>query len=309
MGYSIQDILQQVEVLEPQQVNGLQVFGLRHQLGNGLAYRTLDEALADQQIEVSEISEGGSVPTLKVSNRGNTMLFLMAGEQLIGAKQNRVLNASIMVAAQTELPIPVSCVEAGRWAYRSRQFGSSGTGSHSALRKIMTKQATESYASLGTPMSNQGEVWNEVSRKLQSHGSRSASSALEQVYADHGNKLSEVLKQLPAPEGCAGAVFAFGGRIAGVDLFDQPGTLAKLWAKLIRAYAIDALEHTEHEPVRRERVEAWLRTAAAAKAEPFKSPGLGEDIRLKGKDLVGATLVVQSQPVHLEMFADEPMKA
>ena len=40
------------------------------------------------------------------------------GEQLAGGKQNRVLNASILVPAKSELPIPVTCVERGRWALR-----------------------------------------------------------------------------------------------------------------------------------------------------------------------------------------------
>jgi hypothetical protein len=53
----------------------------------------------------------------------------MSGEQLLGAKQNRVLNISIMVASKSDLPIPVSGVEAGRWRYQSRKFASSGTAS------------------------------------------------------------------------------------------------------------------------------------------------------------------------------------
>ena len=40
------------------------------------------------------------------------------------------------------------------------------------------------------------------------------------------------------------------------------------------------------------------------KAEPFKSPGLGEDVRLEGPDLVGAGLVVEQTPVHVELFAE-----
>src|SRR5262249_33858973 len=120
MSHSLTQLLRTLDVAAPRAVNGLQVFGLRSPGSNGLDYATLDDALAAGTLEVTEVSEGGSVPTLKVSNRADRMVFLMAGEQLIGAKQNRVLNASIMVGALTELPISVSCVEAGRWAYRSR---------------------------------------------------------------------------------------------------------------------------------------------------------------------------------------------
>lgn len=305
MSRPLTELLQTVQVAEPCEVGGLQVFGLRWQNGDSLVYRTLDEALADQTAEVSELSEGGTVPVLKVANKGETMLFLMAGEQLIGAKQNRVLNASIMVGARTELPIPVSCVEAGRWAYRSRQFGSHGTSSHGHLRKLMSKHAYDGYHAEGRPSSKQGEVWGEVSRKLASMGSHSPSSELEQAYTDHSQRLTSMLTDLPAPEGCCGAVFALGGKIAGMDLFDKPETLTRLWPKLIRTYAIDALEETSGQttvPV--EAVAQWLASAAAAQAEPFKSPGLGEDVRLKSDQLIAAGLIVEEQPVHVEMFPE-----
>src|SRR5262249_61609992 len=128
-----------------QTAGGLHVFGLRHDLPPALGYLTLDDALESQALKVTEVSEGGNVPTLKVVNTSGAHVFLMAGEQLIGAKQNRVLNTSLMVAPEVELPVPVSCVEQGRWAYHRRDFGSSGTSSHARLRAQMNKQANDSY--------------------------------------------------------------------------------------------------------------------------------------------------------------------
>ena len=46
------------------------------------------------------------------------VLFL-EGEELVGAKQNRILNTSVLIAAHTKSKIPVSCVEAGRWGYKT----------------------------------------------------------------------------------------------------------------------------------------------------------------------------------------------
>ncbi len=295
--------LQTVEVCDPVEVGGLQVFALRWDAGAGPDYLTLDEGLSAGTLEVTEVNDGGSVPTLRVHNRADALAFLMAGEQLVGAKQNRVLNASILVPARAELPIPVSCVEAGRWSYRSRSFGSGGTSSHGRLRSAMHGHATAGYHATGTPSSDQGEVWSEVSRKLGAMGSSSPSSDLSQAYHDHLSRLDEVLQQLRAPEGACGVVFAFGGRIAGVDLFDRPATLVKLWPKLVRAYAIDAIEGRDPERrVAPEGVREWLRTAPAARAQAFKSPGLGDDVRLEGTTLVGAGLVVDDHPVHVELF-------
>ena len=302
-----QKLLTEVEVLEPVNVDGFQVFGLRRSGDSQLSYITLDEALSKKALEVTEVSEGGTVPTLKVVNKGESMIFLMAGEQLIGAKQNRVLNVSIMVGSKSELPIPVSCVESGRWRYSSRSFSSGRTSSHSVLRAKMAKDAIASYRLEGTPSSRQAEVWDEVSRKLESMGSNSPSSALDQVYQDYEAGLKKVTEELQAPGGCSGAVFAFGGRIAGMDLFDQSSTLGKLWPKLLRSYLIDALEKPADQPkLGRESVLAWLRSALTAKSEKYNSPGLGEDMRLEAENLVGSTLIVDNESVHTELFSSLP---
>jgi len=282
----------------------LQVFALTWDVTGAPDYRTLDEAVADSLLEVTEVSDGGSVPTLKVANKGDRPVLLMAGEHLSGGKQNRVLNASIMIGAHTELPIPVSCVERGRWAYRSGHFGSTSSSSHSHLRKMMHCHATESYRLSGKPSSKQGAVWDEVDRKLAETHSSSDTQYLHKAYEDSEVYLGGMAQELALPEGASGVVFAYGGQIVGFDLFDQPTTLAKLWPKLVRAYGIDA--YTEHADKRvgREEVQGWLSSSLQAKEEVFKSPGLGSDVRMEGPTLIAAGLVVEDHPVHVEAFAN-----
>ena len=169
----------------------------------------------------------------------------------------------------------------------------------------MSKQVSGSNRVGAEARSNQGEVWNEVSRKLEMLKSMSNTDALEQVYADNENRLKSIVEKLQPPPGACGVVFAFGGRIAGCDLFDRPETLVKMWPKLVRAYAIDALERREPAPpVTAESVRELLHQSARAKIESFKSVGLGDDVRLESPSLAGACLVVEQQPVHFEMFPE-----
>lgn len=299
------DLLETVAVDEPIEAEGLQAFGLRWQSDPGFQYLTLDEALAAGTLKVTEISESGSVPVLRVTNSSPDMAFLMAGEHLIGAKQNRVLNTSLMVPGGKDTNVPVSCVEQGRWGYRSRHFGSASGSSHGILRKMMSKQVSGSYKARGLASSDQGAVWDEVERKLHVLGSRSGTSELAQAYTDHESPLKALVEKLKPPPGACGVVFAFGGRIAGCDLFDRPETLVKMWPKLVRAYAIDALERRDPAPpVTAAAVRELLRQTAQAKVESFKSAGLGEDLRLESPVLAGACLVVEEQPVHFEMFPE-----
>jgi len=73
-------------------------------------------AEAGDRVQVTEIDEAGSVPNLKVANMADRPLLLLDGEELVGAKQNRILNTTVLVAARTETTIPVSCVEQGAGA-------------------------------------------------------------------------------------------------------------------------------------------------------------------------------------------------
>jgi len=70
----------------------------------------LDEAAAGG-LTVTEVDESGSVESLLVANPLGTAALLYEGEELVGAKQNRVLERSILVAAGSTLEIPAKCVE------------------------------------------------------------------------------------------------------------------------------------------------------------------------------------------------------
>ena len=306
------DTLKRVQLIDRQQDGLVEVFYLRWSGIDGLDYVTVDEALEAQWIEVTEFTEEGEVPRIKIINRSGHKVFVMAGEQLVGCKQNRVVNASIMVPPQSEMPLPVTCVERGRWGYSSRSFSSAHSSSHYGLRAMMKMQAARSYRGSSAPKADQVAVWREVSRKLRTMGSSSSSGALQDVFRNYERKLEEAVKKFPAPTECNAAVFVIGGRIAGADLFDKPDTLRKLWPKLIKSCTIDALEPSTLSPgsTAQEAISSWLEAAASATLESFPSPGLGRDVRIEGEDVIGASLVVDNHPVHMELFRrTEPRQA
>ena len=168
----------------------------------------------------------------------------------------------------------------------------------------MTRQASQSYRAAGVPRSDQNKVWGEVARKLGVMGSPSSSDAMQDLYRNYDLKLRELEEKLPAPSDCNGAVFVIAGNIVGADFFDKADTLRKLWPKLIRSCSIDALER----PTRNEKsiavqeISNWLEASASATQEPFPSPGMGLDVRIEGKDVLGASLVIDDHPVHMELF-------
>ena len=127
MDQIITNYLASITLGEAQNFQNITVFPLFSNTNHGPDYLTLKEAMESGTFVVTEVSEGGTVPELKVINKGEKAVLLLDGEELSGAKQNRVLNATILIAAHTEVIIPVSCTEHGRWSYTSAHFADSDT--------------------------------------------------------------------------------------------------------------------------------------------------------------------------------------
>src|SRR4051812_44335410 len=146
------------------QGTGLQVVPILGPSHTNPAYELLrPETLA--RVQVSEISQAGSVPELQVANDLDVMVYLMDGQELVGAKQNRILNTDVLVPAKSSLRIPVSCVEQGRWRHTSDTFSSGKSASH----RIRDAKAARVHTSLKSEQghdANQGAVWEEVQASM-----------------------------------------------------------------------------------------------------------------------------------------------
>ena len=159
-----------VRVGEPVRCQALSVFPLFDGQQTPVEYLLSDEGIGSGSVTVEEVSEGGSVPNLFVENKGDIRVLFLEGEQLIGAKQNRVLNTSVLIAAKSMVKIPVSCVEQGRWRYRSKHFGSSGSHSPSKLRYFLKSSVSHALKEKMGHRSDQGKVWEEVDRQQKALG-------------------------------------------------------------------------------------------------------------------------------------------
>ena len=143
---TINDELYTIEVGLSQAFKNITMFPLLHQGAAESDYLTLDEALKAGTARVTEVSEGGTVPELQFLNEGDVPVLLLDGEELVGAKQNRVLNLSILAPANESITIPVSCVEAGSWSYRSRKFSSSPRTMYAKARAAKSGQVSRSLS-------------------------------------------------------------------------------------------------------------------------------------------------------------------
>ena len=144
MDKSVENYLLGMELGAGQSFENMAVFELLRGQNGGPEYITLREALERGVFTVTEVSEGGSVPELMVANKGDVPVLLLDGEELRGAKQNRILNTTILVAPKSSTKVPVSCVEHGRWSYQEREFKESGNVMHREMRMLNVQKVSES---------------------------------------------------------------------------------------------------------------------------------------------------------------------
>jgi len=265
---------------DPVRHEALAVFPLFAEGSRVVDYELADEAMARGTVLVEEVSNAGSVPDLSAENQGGVRVLFLEGEQLVGAKQNRILNTSVLVAAHTKTKIPVSCVEAGRWSYRTRRFGSGGTHSPAMLRRVLKSSVYASLQGMHGYRSDQGAIWDEVARQQKALGAASGTHAMSDTFEAQRKRLDEFRERLTVVEGAVGVAVAIGGKVAAVDFFDKAATCAKVWKRLLSGVVLDALEvgpgEEQADASAVERALSQWRTLTWERAEPV---GEGEEHR------------------------------
>jgi hypothetical protein len=291
-----------VTVGQPKSAGRLTVFPLLGAGDSRPAYLLLDEALAKRVAQVTETSTSGSVPELKFENRSDQPILIVDGEALIGAKQNRIVNISIMVPAQSITPIPVSCVERGRWSYRRPDFGSADHVLYSRSRAQKASHVSASLRSSGRARADQGAIWNDIAQKSERMAAESHSEAMDALF-DKAHQELESLELRFQPEiNQVGAAFALDGRIVGLEVFDAAETWRRFSRKVYRSYGLDALDAGTRMDDAQIDIDRWLQIVAAAPVAQFPAVGLGQDARFEHPRISGGALVVGQSMIHCAAF-------
>ncbi len=127
---------------------------------------------------IEELSTSGSVPALQAKNATTFDVLLIAGQLVQGGKQNRGINADMLVGAGQSAKIPVTCVEQGRWSGTPRsRFGHAGFEPID-VRFSKMRDVHESQRAGGAAEANQSKVWSTISQMSRVLRSESPSADL-----------------------------------------------------------------------------------------------------------------------------------
>ncbi|MGC9328865.1 MAG: ARPP-1 family domain-containing protein [Candidatus Hinthialibacter sp.] len=297
----IQQALARLQLGEAIHHRGLTMHPIFSNGSVGADYILLKNAIESNQAIVEEVSDQGQVNELMLHNQADKPLLIPEGEILIGAKQNRVINISLIAAARSSLRIPVSCVERGRWRFTSKTFQSAHYASPK-LRAQKLRSVQRSRKESGAAYSDQGAVWEEISSNLRDMNAHSSTESITDGYQKSQDRIHEYREKFILPDKAVGVLAVSGGCIMGLDCFDSPQSFQQCWGRLSESYFIDAIQNQEDEVNTGETVSQFWTHLPDSIELCQRSIGLGHELIARGQEFAGSGVWYADSLCHLSIF-------
>ncbi len=218
-----------------QQFSNISIVQFSTDFANSFNYIAGPDAIEKGMVTISEVSEGGSVQRLYAVNNSKEYVFFSDGDVLVGAKQNRVLQVSILLEPESKTIIPVNCVEQGRWSYRTRNFNSADF----VLTPKFRKRKLDLVYDDEWPLI-QREVWNYV-RDL-SNISRTDSATDD--FVEIGKKIirdkDDVINSFKCDKDANGVAMFLNKELNQIEMYNRKEIYCRYFKKLINSFIIDA---------------------------------------------------------------------
>ena len=305
-----------IELLESQKYKNLEVIPVRINSSSNKDYLTLRRGISAGFVEVTEC-EISTVGTVLARNNANIPLVLIDGDEILGAKQNRIMNSSLIVPPKTTLPVSVSCTEQGRWHYgRTRdefinRNSESENGEYEELFEnfefsdeaadFSTRRAKSQV--LFEDRSCQSTVWNSIADLERKTAFKSRTSALHDNFLNHRPKLNEYLRNFRLEYGQSGAIFIINGQIKGLELFANPSVYQDYHEKIFRSYIMEAItDYQSKYTYVIDDVREFLREVSRSEFRRSESKGIGRHLKFANNFGYGAALLDGKDLVHINYF-------
>jgi hypothetical protein len=272
------------KIADPRFLRNLVLYPVAAESGGPPAPQTVAEAISAGRAAFKELTPP-EVDRVVFDNGGGAPVFMLDGEEITGALQNRIITASLISAPRSRDEIGVVCVEENRWD----EIGGFQTGEYSypGIRSILAQ-------SRNRETDVQQVIWREVDRKITVTKTRSKTSSMHDIFANLRDEIDRYLEGFESlNHGTVGFVAVCGDRILGADLFGSAALYRKLERKLIRSYALDAIEFrmpAKKEPVASDFLAALTKTLKpGTKRNPnvsLKARGISGQALFRGGDLI-----------------------
>lgn len=267
----------------------------------------LDFAMRRGDLVIGELPGTPSVSQVLARNAGQRPVLLLAGEELLGARQNRILNTSAWLDSRVQTRLQVSCVEQGRWADQGKGFRSASTLYFPSGLRAHTREVGHGYNRDGKAHGDQTRVWSDVQTRLEATGARTMTHSMHTIFKETDPRTLNVYgDNLRCGGDQWGFAMLYDGRLVGLELFCSPAFCSAVFGKYLRSYALDGglggKRHARGFEV--DDLDELLDRVREIPMAVFPSAGRGQDRRFDCALFHGSALVLDdSRLAHLSLFA------
>ena len=289
---------EKLEIREPFFLRNLLVIPLRWTEAFSNGFISLSEARNQGYVKILDT---GRVEEVEVDFDGEGHLFLLDGEALQGAMQDRVTNTAVLMH-RGRVRIPVSCVEEGRWA-GDRAFQVSGVTAFPSLRSVLSSTVTQNLLRYRQFRSDQHKVWQTIRRSLQSLRVRSQTRSMHDLFEGVRDEVERYVETVQFPSGTTGFAALAGDSVIGLDLFGSEALFLALKDKLLRGYALDALSRAGgFTPISTEPLEQFLRSLTRLPMTLLQGVARGQELRGTQGSVTARILMDENRLIHASAF-------
>ncbi|MEP0862110.1 MAG: hypothetical protein HRF52_11810 [Ignavibacterium sp.] len=270
-------------------------------------------AIEKNLIEVREISITGSVNNLELVNNSDKYVFFMDGDILVGAKQNRVLNTSVLVAPNTKITLPVSCVEQGRWRSISNKFTSSDFTSPDIIRKEKIRTVSKNLKEGRGHFADQSKVWSDVNNFAMILDAHSDTGDLNDIMKSKKETLESFINEFKPDQNSNGLAIFTDSTPLSIDLFNRKDIYQEYFPKRLRSAAIEVL-NLKHKENKITEAEAKYKTLnlfdelEKIECTTHNGVGIGTEKRWDSDKIVAMELSYFEHMIHFALLSLESVK-
>lgn len=300
----INDFIDNLKFGQIQAFKNMSVIPIFSEANSSPQYLTLKEAMDTETLSIEELVSSGSVPELKAINKGKIPILILDGEEVVGAKQNRVLNTTILLKEESETIIPVSCTEQGRWQYTTNKFSDSDMVTAQKVRLQKNISVGRSLECGMAFKSDQGRVWSEISKYQAAANVKSSTGAMRDVFENKKESLGDYIKNFKFSPGQNGIFVFLQGNVIGFDYVSLSSAYETLHLKLVKSYAMDAVLQNDGKDytVTEDQARQLIDKLNNSNVKTFDSVGYGKDFRFTGRGVIGSSLVWHDCVIHMACF-------
>ena len=291
-------------VSEPVEKNNITTFFLSSIEKNNNKYLSFSEAIAKNQVQISEVNKEGLLTKLSVSNKSSDNIIILNGELIIGTqiRQDRIVDSTVLIPGYATVLINTFCGEQYRWSPR-------------LSNKIFTSESlyfssgrANNAADINTKLSKQCRIWSEISEKISDFNVKSFTNSVDQIYKKKKVNVEEIVNFFKIPSEAVGVALGINHQLVNIDIFSNNCMLQIYLPKIIRSIALDSFKKISKKSyLKKKDVHRFLRQIHQANKQKRKvvEGTLGEELQFNSESVAGSILYHKEQTVHFSAFVKE----